>query len=417
MNPRRLAAVALALVVLGGAAVAAVQVYAPTRTVQSWSMIQQGRYLARVGDCESCHTAPGGKPFAGGRPVPTPFGVVYSANITPDPDTGIGAWSEHDFYRAMHDGIDREGKRLYPAFPYPWYTHMTRGDVDAVKAYLDTVEPVRQLDREPKLGWPFSMRSMLAAWNGLYLDKRPFRPDPARSAQWNRGKYLVTGPGHCGACHTSKSFLGGPHRDRPLQGGFAEHVFAPNLGAGKRDGLGSWSNRDIVEYLATGSNAHASAAGPMAEVVQASTQYIKRRDLAAMATYLKSVAGPEPATPSAPGDATMRRGRQLYVDNCAGCHMDGGGGLSGAFPTLRASSAIQAARPQLLIAVILEGARSPATVAKPTGLTMPAFGAKLDDAQVAALTTYIRNAWGNRADGVSAGDVSSLRHTLATDPR
>ena len=416
MNARLLIAGALALASTG-AAVAAIQVYAPTRSRQGWSTIQQGKYLARAGDCKSCHTAEGGKPYAGGRPVPTPFGIVYSANITPDPDTGIGAWSEDDFYRAMHDGLDREGQRLYPAFPYPWYTHMTRGDVDAIKAYLDTVKPVRQVDRAPKLGWPFSMRSMLAVWDKLYLHAKPFQPDPKRSPEWNRGKYLVDGPGHCGACHTSKNMLGGPDTSHPMQGGMAEHVFAPNLGAGERDGLGGWTKTDIVEYLATGSNRHATAAGPMAEVVQASTQYLKQRDLEAMATYLKSLEGPKPGSPNVPSKHTMDEGQALYVDNCAGCHMNNGTGLDNAFPTLRASSAVQVAKPQLLIAVILEGARSPATSAKPTGLMMPAFGSKLDDAEVAALTTYIRNAWGNRGGEVSSGDVAKLRSTLASAPR
>ena len=416
MSAKLLIAAALALA-SAGVAVAAVQVYAPTHSRQPWSTIKQGKYLTRAGDCKSCHTAEGGKPSAGGRPVPTPFGIVYSVNITPDPDTGIGAWSEDDFYRAMHDGIDQNGNRLYPAFPYPWYTHMTRGDVDAIKAYLDTVKPVRQVDREPKLGWPFSMRSMLAVWDKLYLDAKQFQPDPARSAQWNRGKYLVDGAGHCGACHSSKNMLGHADTSHPMQGGMAEHVFAPNLGAGERDGLSGWTRDDIVQYLATGSNRYATAAGPMAEVVQASTQHLKQRDLEAMATYLKSLEGPKSGVPNAPDKDTLRAGAALYVDDCAGCHMDNGAGIANAFPPLRANSAIQAAKPDLLIAVILQGARSPSTSAKPTGLTMPAFSNKLDDAEVAALTTYIRNAWGNRGGEVSKGSVAKLRSTLASAPR
>ncbi|HEY8230158.1 MAG TPA: c-type cytochrome [Rhodanobacteraceae bacterium] len=416
MNARLLIVGVLALA-SAGVAVAAVQVYAPTHARQPWGTIQQGKYLTRAGDCKSCHTAEGGKPYAGGRPVPTPFGIVYSVNITPDPDTGIGAWSEDDFYRAMHDGIDQQGNRLYPAFPYPWYTHMTRGDVDAIKAYLDTVKPVRQVDREPKLGWPFSMRSMLAVWDKMYLDARQFQPDPKRSAEWNRGKYLVDGAGHCGACHSSKNMLGHADTSHPMQGGMAEHVFAPNLGAGERDGLSGWTRQDIVEYLATGSNRLATAAGPMAEVVQASTQYLKQRDLEAMATYLKSLEGPKPERPNVPDKDTMRTGEALYVDDCAGCHMHSGAGIANAFPPLRASSAVQASKPDLLIAVILQGARSPETSTKPSGLTMPAFDSKLDDAEVAALTTYIRNAWGNRAADVSRGDVARLRSTLASAPR
>lgn len=405
------------LLVSAGAAIAAVQVYAPKRSDQTWSDIQTGRYLARAGDCESCHTAPGGKPFAGGRAVPTPFGVIYSTNITPDPGTGIGAWNEDDFWRAMHFGIRRDGERLYPAFPYPWFTRMTRGDVDAVKAYLDTVKPVRQLNRQPELGWPFSMRSALAVWDKLYLHSGQFQPDPRRSTAWNRGAYLVEGLGHCGACHTSKNFMGAVDRNHPMQGGFAEHVFAPNLGAGERDGLSGWTKADIVEYLASGSNRYTTAAGPMAEVVQASTQYLKQSDLDAIALYLKSLQGPSPETPRAPTEDTMREGQALYVDDCAGCHMDRGQGVANAFPPLRASSAVQAAQPQTLIAVILEGARSPATSAKPTGLTMPAFDGKLDDAEVAALTTYVRNAWGNRGGEVSKADVAKLRKTMASEPQ
>lgn len=401
----------------GGAAIAAQQVYAPQSAKASWSTIERGRYLARASDCESCHTAQGGKPWAGGRPVPTPFGIVYSMNITPDRDTGIGAWSGEDFYLAMHQGINREGKRLYPAFPYPWYTHMTRGDVDAIKAYLDTLSPVRQVDRQPELHWPFSMRSMLAIWDKLYLHPDRFEPDPKHSAQWNRGAYLVQGAGHCGACHTDKNFLGAADPKHPMQGGFAEHVFAPNLGAGERDGLGGWSERDIAQYLGTGSNAHATAAGPMAEVVQQSTQYLTQDDLHAVAVYLKGLEGPEDSQPRTPDQDTMNEGRALYVDDCAGCHMDDGKGLANTFPPLRESSAIQAAQPQLLIAVILQGAKSPATRAKPTGLTMPAFADKLDDAQTAALVSYIRNEWGNRADAVSRSSVAKLRHTLAGSPQ
>lgn len=410
----RAAIVLLAIALCGGAAFAAQQVYAPRKPHHTWGDLQRGRYLAQAGDCESCHTAPNGEPWAGGRAVPTPFGVVYSMNITPDRDTGIGAWNDEDFYKAMHEGVDREGKRLYPAFPYPWYTHMTRGDVDAIKAYLDTLKPVRQVNRAPELGWPFSMRSMLAVWDKLYLHPDTFAPQTNRSAQWNRGAYLVEGPGHCGACHSSKNFLGAADRNHPMQGGFAEHVFAPNLGAGQRDGLSGWSEGDIAQYLGTGMNAHATAAGPMAEVVQQSTQHLTQADLQAIAVYIKSLAGPAATEPGAPDSDIVHEGQGLYVDDCAGCHMEGGQGIAHAFPPLRESSAIQAAQPQLLIAVILEGARSPATKARPSGLTMPAFAAKLDDAQVAALTTYIRNTWGNKAAQVSEGDVSKLRKTFAT---
>jgi len=340
--------------------------------------------------------------------------VIFSSNITPDRDTGIGAWSDEDFYRAMHKGIDRDGNRLYPAFPYPWYTRLTRGDVDAIRTYLDTLPAVRQVNRPSQLHWPFSMRGLLAVWDKLYLHEGTYRYDEGKSVQWNRGAYLVMGLGHCGACHTSKNFAGAVDRDHPMQGGYAEHAFAPNLGAGTRDGLGGWSAQEIVQYLGTGSNVHTSAAGPMAEVVQQSTQYLTQDDLRAVAVYLKDLPGPDVPEPAAPDQDVMAQGEALYVDNCTGCHMNGGKGLRHVFPPLRDSSAVQAAQPELLISVILEGAQTPATQAQPTGLVMPAFAQRLDDAQIAALVTYIRNEWGNRASQVSASKVSSQRKTLAT---
>jgi mono/diheme cytochrome c family protein len=364
----------------------------------------------------ACHTASGGAPYAGGRAVPTPFGTIYSTNITPDPDTGIGRWDGDDFYRAMHQGIARDGHRLYPAFPYPWFTKLSRDDVRDIKAYLDTRAPVRQRDIAPKLPWPLSMRSAMAAWDAMYFDAGSYQADPEKSAQWNRGAYLVSGVGHCSACHGDKNFAGAVDADHPLGGGFAEHVFAPALTGGKRDGLGQWSEQDIVDYLGTGRNAIATAAGPMAEVVSQSTRYLSEPDLRAIAVYLKSLPAP-PRDDIADADAAvMRHGAALYLDNCEGCHLRGGTGETGAFPRLRDSSAIQAEQPDTLIATILRGDTVPATDADPTGLAMPAFDKRLDDGDIAALTTYIRQAWGNRAGAVSNNDVKDLREKLHRNP-
>jgi mono/diheme cytochrome c family protein len=373
----------------------------------------RGRYLVRAGDCMSCHTAAGGAPFAGGRAVPTPFGTIYSTNITPDRDTGIGAWSEDDFYRAMHEGISRDGHHLYPAFPYPWFTRISRDDVRDMKAYLDTLTAVRQDNKPTKLPWPLSMRAAMAVWNGLYFDEGTYLADPAQSAQWNRGAYLVRGAGHCSACHGDKNFAGAVDKDHPLSGGFAEHQFAPSLAGGKRDGLGQWSEQDIVDYLGRGHNAKSSAAGPMAEVVEMSTQYLSEPDRRAIAVYLKSLPAVDEKAVAAADADVMKAGAALYTDNCEGCHLRAGTGEAGAFPPLKDSSAIQAAEPDTLIAVILQGARAPATRTDPTGLAMPAFADRLDDAEVAQLTTYIRNAWGNRAASVASDDVHDLRRKLS----
>jgi mono/diheme cytochrome c family protein len=289
--------------------------------------------------------------------------------------------------------------------------------VFAIKAYLDTVKPVRQRSPDNELPWPLSMRAAMAGWNTLFFDAGTYQPQPDRSAQWNRGAYLVQGLLHCAACHTPKNVLGGSQEDRELFGGFAEHAYAPTLHGGMREGLGSWSVNDIVEYLKTGSNAKTSAAGPMAEVVQKSTQYLNDRDLTAIAVYLKKLPGDaDHATADADtddsnkvADLTMQRGHAIYLDNCEGCHMAKGVGLDRVFPPLAGSAAIMAAEPDTLIMVLLEGARIPATDVKPTGFKMPAFDAKLDDRQIADVLTYIRNAWGNHASEVSADEVAHKR--------
>ena len=381
----------------------------------AFSTAERGHYLATAGDCAACHTADGGKPYAGGRPVPTPFGTIYSTNITPDPDTGIGKWTEADFYRAMHQGLDDEGNHLYPAFPYPSYTKIGADDVRALKAYLDTLPAVKQENKPPELPWPLSMRVVMSGWNTLYFHEGTYATDPNKSAQWNRGAYLVEGLGHCGACHTPRNFLGASKKDDRLEGGYGEHWYAMNLTGDLRDGLGAWSSQDIVEYLKTGSNTKAAAAGPMAEVVRNSTQHLSDGDLVAIATYLKDI----PADQSTREDKTVKvddkvasHGAALYLDNCAGCHMNNGEGLANVFPPLKADAAVQAGEPATILHAIIGGANVVATRAKPTGLAMPAFGWKLSDEEIADLATYIRNAWGNRASVVSTDQVADARKEI-----
>ena len=379
---------------------------------ETFTTIERGRYLVAAGDCAACHTSDGGKPFAGGRAVPTPFGTIYSTNITPDKDTGIGQWTEEDFYRAMHEGKGPAGKRYYPAFPYPWYTKLSSGDVRAIKSYLDALAPVRQENKPPELPWPLSVRTGMAVWNALYFHEGTYRGDASKSAAWNRGAYLVDGLGHCGACHTPKNILGAPKLDDRLTGGYGEHWYAMNLTRDVREGLGAWSPQEIVEYLKTGSTAKAAAAGPMAEVVSNSTQHLSDTDLNAIAAYLKDIPG-DKSSSSAKAEsidtAVMTRGQALYMDNCTGCHMEGGEGIAQVFPPLKASAAVQAKDPATVLEAMLDGATVVATKEKPTALAMPAFGWKLSDADLADVATYIRNAWGNQASAVSTSQVAKVR--------
>jgi len=371
--------------------------------------VEHGRYLAKAGDCAACHTAEGGKPYAGGRAIGTPFGKVYTTNITPDRETGIGDWSQDDFYRAMHSGIRRDGQHLYPAFPYPWFTKVTPADVNDIKAYLDTIAPVHQQDKPPEI---LFQRRVMGLWNKLFFVEGTHVDDPNRSAAWNRGAYLVGGLGHCAGCHTDKNFAGAPKKNKHLQGGPAENAFAPSLAGGLRAGLGAWSVAGIAEYLKTGSNEKTAAAGPMAEIVTASTQYLTDADLNAIAVYLKDLPPVEPESSHQDADTErMQRGAAVYADNCNGCHMDGGG-LASVFPALKDSSAVQATKADTLVGVLLRGDAVPATQSKPTGLKMPAFADKLDDAQIADVVSYIRNAWGNKASLVSASDVAKIRKVL-----
>ncbi|WP_017523302.1 c-type cytochrome [Pusillimonas noertemannii] len=382
-----------------------------------FTQIQRGRYLAAAGDCVSCHTVKGGKPFAGGYPVETPFGTIFSSNITPDIETGIGNWSADDFYRAMHEGVRKDGKNLYPACPYPWFTKMTREDSDSLKAFLDTLEPARAFPPENELIWPLGWRQLVSGWKLLFFTPGQYVDNPAKSEEWNRGAYLVTGLAHCAACHTPKNMLGASKNSKAMQGGDAgESWFAPSLTGHQRDGLGSWSVDDIVQYLATGANRDTASTGPMTEVVMNSTRHLSKEDLAAMATYLKSIpahdAGIDDEKNPEIGEDVMARGKGIYIDQCMGCHMADGKGQAEAFPPLADSPPIQAAEPQTLIQVVLAGDHMADPPELPSGLAMPAFDWKLNDEEIADVLTYVRNAWGNKAPAVSEDQVGKVRKAV-----
>jgi mono/diheme cytochrome c family protein len=384
---------------------------------QAFDEIARGRYLATVGDCAACHTVPGGKPYAGGLPIETPFGTLVGSNLTPDRETGIGAWTDDEFINAVKQGIGRGGKRLYPAMPYTYYTRLSRTDVLAIRSYLETLEPVHNRIVSNQLPFPFNIRTTMAVWNGLYFSSGAFKPDTSKPDDWNRGAYLVEGPAHCGMCHTAKNFLGGDKTGHTLEGGTLQGWFDPDLTNDLRTGLGNWSIDDLVSYLRTGHNQISGASGPMAEVIADSTSHMTDSDLKAIAVYLKDqpARDAKPQRPVSEQDAMMRAGHAIYVDNCSACHTATGAGISRLFSALKDNPAVQASDPVSLIRVVLEGTKSVATDHAPTGPAMPALGWKLSDAQVAAVVTYIRNSWGNAASAVSASDVSRVRKQIAHD--
>lgn len=380
---------------------------------QAFDRIAKGRYLTTLADCFACHTVPNaGRPFAGGRPIETPFGVITSPNITPDAETGIGAWSDEQFDNAVRKGVGPDGSRLYPAMPFPAYTKMTRDDVLAIRAYLATVEPVHQPVNANTLPFPFNIREAMRAWDALYFTEGEFQPDSHQSAAWNRGAYLVQGPGHCTSCHTPKSFLGGDKGNENLRGFNLQGWFAPDITADAHQGLGQWSEADIISYLKSGHNKMTAAIGPMAEEITNSTSQYSDSDLAAMATYLKSLPGRPDMTPAKAEPAVMTAGEAIYRDQCSACHGIEGRGVAMLFPSLAQSSLAHASDPTSAIRLVLRGGRSVATKAEPTAPGMPAFSWQLDDAQVAAVLTYIRNAWQTAAAPVSPEAVGKARDQL-----
>lgn len=388
---------------------------AATSDPQAFGQIEKGRYLSVVSDCASCHTIPGsGHPFAGGRAIETPFGNLVAPNITPDLDTGIGAWSDDEFDAAVRKGIGRDGSRLYPAMPYNDYTKMSRDEVLAIRAYLNTVPPDRNPVVVNTLPFPFDIRAAMNVWDALYFTEGEYKPSPKKSAEWNRGAYLVTGPGHCGACHTPKSALGGDKTSRFLKGEALQGWYAPNI-TGDDKGLGHWTNDDIVSYLRSGHNQTSAATGPMAEVVSLSSSQMTDADLKAIATYLKSFSEvSDPPKPLRPDDPVMVAGAAIYGDQCSACHGLDGHGASKLFPSIAGSSAVRADNPATLVRIVLRGARSVATDEEPTAPGMPSYGWQLNDTQVAAVLTYIRNSWGAAAAAVSPSEVAFARTSLAS---
>jgi mono/diheme cytochrome c family protein len=371
--------------------------------------IAKGKALTEIADCASCHTADPAKPFAGGKRIDTPFGGIYSPNLTPDPDTGLGRWSDEDFVRALRYGVAPSGSRYYPAFPYPNFTKLIRDDILAIRAYLATLAPIRNTAPPPELRWPLNYRVLMRGWNNLFFKPGIFQPDQSRSAEWNRGGYLVEGLAHCGACHTPKNFFGADRRGRAFAGGRVADMFAPRLDSAARSGLKSWSVDDIVEYLQSGRNTKGHAGELMSEVVLNSTSKMSDADVRAMAVYLKALpAGPPEPEVTPPPPEQMDRGQKIYRSACIACHEVDGSGAPRIYPPLPGNANLQSADPSSTLRIILDGAQTVTTPRAPNKGSMPAYP-KLSDQEIADVATYIRNAWGNAAPAVTPEQVTKAR--------
>ena len=395
---------ALALLALAGAQLHAADSAAAER----------GRYVAVTANCVSCHTRAGGEPFAGGLALQTPLGTLHTTNITPDADTGIGRWSLGDFQRAMRQGIAADGSYLFPAFPYTAYTRMSDAGIADLYAYLRTLAPVRYTP--PENDALFGVRWPLMAWNALFLQEGPYQPDPAQTPEWNRGAYLVQGPGHCGACHTPRNLLLAEDPARALQGGVVIGEVAPGLQRSwfavnlrnVKHGLATWTPKDVSMYFAKGYSMRGASFGPMNEVITNSLSQLRPEDQRAIATYLKSLEEAEyvgPVVSAAEADA----GAGIYKKHCAECHQANGRGNFLKAPALAGNAVVQGESSASLINVILHGPALAQSLRYGAWEEMPAFGKKLSDDQAAALANYLRGSWGNRAATVRAEQVAAQR--------
>ncbi|KQZ99834.1 cytochrome C [Mesorhizobium sp. Root157] len=388
-------------------------------------LIARGKYMATASDCVACHTAPGGAAMAGGLPLATPIGAIMSTNVTPSKQNGIGNYTLEQFDAAVRKGVRADGKHLYPAMPYTAYALLTDGDVAALYAYfMNGVEPVETRPPETKLPFPFDIRLSMAAWNLLFLENGPYKPDPAHDAEWNRGAYLARGAAHCGTCHTPRNLLMAEKTSSEMAGGDIGFWHAPNITSDANSGIGGWSVEELIAYMRDGQIAKSQAAGPMAEAIDHSLRFLTEEDLKAMAVYLKTVppvrdaadtqpvfAWGEPSDELAiirgtalPQDLDTMSGPQLYDAYCATCHQaQGQGSFEGGLPSLMHNTALGRENTNNLVMVILGGLhRQPEVL-------MPGFASELSDAQVATLSTYLVLHFGNPAGKVTAAQVTTLR--------
>jgi len=423
-------AVSLFALVAGGAVGAADQPPPPASPAQSTgnqpaagqssdqsspdqSLVAKGAYLAKAGDCEACHTTPGHPSFSGGEAIDTPMGSIYPPNITPDKKYGIGAWTDEQFYHTMHDGIGKDGEFLYPAFPYLWFARITRDDVQAIRAYLNTVPPAAVPSKHNTMIFPFNVRLGIAGWNLAFFHTDTFKPDPKKSPEWNRGAYLVEGLGHCGDCHTPKNPAMAPDNSRAFAGGDIDNWYAPNITSDLSEGIGKWSVDELATLFKNGSvEGKGVVVGKMAQVVHESLTYLTDQDRKAIAIYLKdlppqtSYDHEHPSAENGPHAA----GAAVFVSNCASCHQLDGKGIPNSVPALAGNGLVTAKAPDDVIRVIIGG-----HLATGTYSPMPAPGEHLTDQQIADVADYVRTAWGNAAPVASdTGLVAEIRKKTIT---
>jgi mono/diheme cytochrome c family protein len=377
-------------------------------------LVARGAYLARAADCAACHTRPGGKAFGGGVAFTLPFGTLYSTNITADRDTGIGGWSDDDFVRALHQGVGKDGRNLYPAFPYTSYTAMTRDDAVAIKAYLFSLPPVHAPALPNQLTFPFDQRWGLTVWKLMFLDERRFRPDPARNQAQNRGAYLASALGHCDECHTPRNLLMGLNSSKAYAGGEASGWRAYNLTNDHESGLGEWTDAQLQQFLSSGqAEDHGPAAGPMAEVVEDSLRYLTPEDIQAMVVYLRTVPaqrGDLQTGPRVAESAADARGRRLFAQACTGCHLPSGEGRQSPWASLRGDHSARDPSGVNVVQALTHGSRIETSQGP---MFMHSFAAGYSDDELAAIGNFVIGQFGLRQGSITPKEVHA-RRVLAT---
>lgn len=384
--------------------------------------ISKGEYLVKAGNCMGCHTAKGEAAFAGGRLLQTDFGSFKTPNITPDEKTGIGSWTAEDFWQALHNGRSKDGSLLYPSFPYTNYTQVSRDDADAMYAYLMSLPKVEKPNQAHELRFPYDKRALLAFWRAAYFRPASYQADQSKSAEWNRGAYLVNGLGHCSACHGGRNGLGANAGVNDLSGGELTSWYAPALTNSKEVNLAKWPAEELIALLKSGVNQHTAVSGPMAEVVAGSTQYLSNTDIKSMTAYLqaiptaqvaekdmldKAMAGQELSTERM--DAVLKHGGALYKAHCLDCHGAQGEGVKNIYPALQANPAVLGHALSNPVRMVLSGGFPPVTSDNPRPYGMPPFAHTLTDNEVALVLSYVRNAWGNKAGVLTSSEVNRYR--------
>ncbi|BBB61397.1 cytochrome c [Undibacterium sp. KW1] len=382
----------------------------------------RGEYLVKAGNCMGCHTVRGEAAFAGGRLLQTDFGNFRTPNITPDVKTGIGSWTANDFWQALHNGKSRNGSLLYPSFPYTNYTQVSRADADAMYAYLMSLPKVEKQNQAHELRFPYDQRALLAFWRAAYFRPASYQEDKSKSVEWNRGAYLVNGLGHCSACHSSRNSLGANAGVKDLSGGELSSWYAPALTNSKEVNLAKWSPQELIALLKSGVNQHTAVSGPMAEVVAGSTQYLSDTDIKSMVSYLQAIptvqvaekdmldkfmAGSELSAERM--DAVMKQGGALYKTHCMDCHGAQGEGVTNIYPALRSNPGLLSHALSNPVRMVLSGGFPPVTKDNPRPYGMPPFAHTLSDSEVALVLSYVRNAWGNKAEPVTPAEVNRYR--------